>query len=111
MAATPLVPLNPTRQGVADPTEVATDATNGNSFTNTGKTIFRVHNADGAAPHAFTVSFPQGFGPDNAVITPLSDTVGISGTSWYGDFDPSVFGSVLHILSSSVQLKITVIEP
>jgi hypothetical protein len=111
MAATVLTPFVPSRAGVADPTEVATDATNGNQFTNTGKTIFRIHNADGAAPHTFTVSFPAGFGPDQAVITPESNNVLTSGTNWYGKYDPKVFGSVLHILSSSTQLKITVIEP
>lgn len=111
MPATSLTVNNVSRQGLADPAGVAGDATNGNQFTNTGKTIFRVKNNDGAATHAFTVSFPQGFGPDGAVITPESFTVPISGTEWYGRFDPTVFGSVLHINPSSTQLAITVIEP
>jgi hypothetical protein len=54
-------------------TEVACDATNGNSFPFTGREMLLVHNTDAAAAHTFTVtSVPDSIGRTDTSLTSYS---------------------------------------
>jgi hypothetical protein len=87
------------------------DATNGNSFVNTGATVIRVLNVDGSNPHTLTVKYPAGYGPDASVITAEAKVILASGDKQFSGFDPNIWGRIMTITTDSAMLHVSVIEP
>ncbi|MFP3987098.1 hypothetical protein U9R90_06250 [Streptomyces sp. E11-3] len=95
-------------QGVADPTEQDGDTTNNHSLPNTGKTVFRVRNADAAAQ---TVTFvtPITVGGKAVDDTPISIPAGATRT--FGKLSTALYGSSVPVDVTSVNLKLIAFEP
>ena len=109
MARTRIDPVAVSRAGVADPSESAGDAVNGNVISNTGKTMIKVHNADGSNPHSITFVTPGTV--DGQAVADRTVSIAANATRWFGRFQTSVYGSSMGVTVDSAQLKITVFEP
>jgi hypothetical protein len=96
---------------LTDPTDVATDAANGNSFANSGATMLRFNNTGGSSA---TVTFHPAdttFGPENLPVSGEPFTIAASAKQWIGRRDIVTFGRVATFLTSASTLEVTVLEP
>lgn len=109
MARNALPIANPTRDGVAIPTEQAGDATNGHVVTNTGKTLIFVRNADASNPHSVTFVTPGTV--DGQAIGDRTVSIAISTTRVFSEFATNVYGRTMAINVDSTQLKLYALEP
>jgi hypothetical protein len=109
MARTRIASVDLSRAGVADPTDVATDAANGNFITNTGKTALRVVNTDATNPHTITFVTPGTV--DGQAVADRDEVIPAGTTQWFGKFPTSVYGSSMGINVDSALLHVTVFEP
>jgi hypothetical protein len=83
MAATAIMSAQLSRAVTPDPAGTACDTVNGNITTNTGATIFRVHNTDTASHTLTFVSIPteDGLALADLVITIPASTTGCPGST------------------------------
>ncbi|MFE9337753.1 hypothetical protein [Streptomyces sp. NPDC007063] len=95
--------------GVADPTPEDGDTTNGHSLSNTGKTILRVTNNDGANPHDLTLGTPITVGGKSVEDTVVS--IPASATLTFGSLSTALYGSSVPIDVASTELKLSAFEP
>jgi hypothetical protein len=96
---------------LTDPTDAVTDATNGNSFTNSGVTFFRFNNTGGST--ATVEFFPEDttVGPENLAVTGETFSLAASAIKWIGRRDVATFGRVASFKTSATTLKCTIFEP
>lgn len=95
--------------GTADPAPVAGDTVNGNAMPNTGKTILRVTNTDGAASHQLTLGTPITVG--GKAVADTMENIPAGATYWYGGLPTSLYGTSTPIDVDDAQLELTVFEP
>lgn len=107
MPATALTAITSSETGTVMAAAASGDATNGNSFANSGQTRLLLENtvASGAT---CTVAFPNKV--RGQTIPALSITVPASGRAWCGPYDPSLYGDVVTITPSATTLKPTVLQ-
>lgn len=95
--------------GSADPAETAGDPVNGHSLPNTGRTVLRVRNADGAVAYNLTLITPITVGGKAVADTVISIPAGATRT--FGSLSPALYGSSTPIDVANAQLKLTAFEP
>jgi hypothetical protein len=108
MAATPLTvtTLAYTSAATADPaTNQTTDAVNGNSVPNGGKTMLRVQNADASNPHTLTMKYAKKY--DGQDVTGRAYTIAANSTKWIPVGPVAYFGSTAVFTVDSNQIKVT----
>jgi hypothetical protein len=97
------------RDGVTDVTPTTGDATNGHAMANTGITVLRVQNAH--ATLAKTVTFVTPGSVDGQAVADRTESIPALTTQFFGDFQPSIYGSSLGINVESTDIKLTAYEP
>lgn len=109
MAATPItdaigltVPSSP--NGSVELLEQASDATNGNSFDNTGVEVLVARNSDSGS-HTVTFTYAIYTDPANPPANPVF-TIPAGDSVVFGPFDPNVFSDVVEFLTSNVLVKV-----
>lgn len=104
-----IIPVTrPSRSGVASPTEVAGDPTNGHVVANTGRTIITVRNADSAS-HTVTWVIPGKV--DDQPVTARTASIPAGVSRDFGQFQIDIYGAQLAINVDSAQLKLVAREP
>jgi hypothetical protein len=96
---------------LADPTDAATDATNGNSFPNTGATFLRFNNTGGSTATVVFAPADATLGPENLAVTGESFSVAASAKEWIGRRDIPTFGRVAVFKTSASTLEVSIFEP
>ncbi len=92
--------------GIADPTPVAMDVTNGNSVPNNGRTFIRVKNTNsGSTARTLTTQIP--FTIDGQSVTPHQDVLAAGATRWLGPFRTNIYSATLQLNADHVELQIT----
>ena len=105
MARTALAVTTITRDGVTEPAETAGDATNGNTVSNDGRMIVRVHNSDSGASH--NVTFVTIGTVDGEPVADRVVAMAASAVKWFGPFPTDVYGSSLAVDVADAQVKLT----
>lgn len=93
---------------VADPAPTAIDTTNGNSFTNSGSTIFRVQNTDTSSHVLTLVTTGQ---EDGLLLADDPRTIPASGHVWIEKLPVPIYGSKLTMTCTSALVSVTAFEP
>jgi hypothetical protein len=93
---------------LADPTPTAIDTTNGNAFTNSGQTMFRVQNTD-TASHVLTLLTPVT--EDGLPLQDDPRTIPATSTKWIGRLPVAIYGSKLQMTCTSALVEVTAFEP
>jgi len=96
---------------LTDPSDVAPDTVNGNSFANSGQTIVRVNNTAGSSG---TITFHPAdatFGPENLAVSGETITVPATTKQWIGRRDVTTFGRVCTFTASATTMTVSVFEP
>lgn len=96
---------------LADPTDAATDNTNGNSFANSGATALRFNNTGGGSATVLFKPADSTFGPENLAVTGETFTLAAAAIQWIGRRDVATFGRVAVFQTSAATLHCTVFEP
>lgn len=94
-----------------DPADVATDATNGNSFANSGVTVLRFNNTGGSSATVIFKPADPTVGPENLAVTGETFTIASSAVQWIGRRDIGTFGRIAVFQTSAATLHCTVFEP
>lgn len=96
---------------IADPAGTTMDATNGNTFPNSGQTLVRVQNTT-ASPVNLTIVPVETVGgltlASDVRAIPGSGTAG--GIAWIARLDPAVYGRAVKVTGPAT-LKLTILEP
>lgn len=106
-AATVLTATEVTRAGVAMPTGVASDATNGNAIANDGNLLLILDNTDSAS-HTVTFAIHgtlDGVASPGKTVTLAATTVRVA-----GPFPTSVYGDVLGITTTAANVTIAALH-
>lgn len=111
MAATALTVRQLSDTPLTDPTDVASDATNGNSAANSGVTFFRFHNTGGSTATVVFHPADATFGPENLAVAGETFSIVASAIQWIGRRDVPTFGRVLTFTTSATTLQVTAFEP
>lgn len=107
MAATTITATEVTRAGVAIPTGIATDATNGNVIANDGNVLLILDNTDTAS---HTVTFAIHGTVDGVASPGKTLTLAASATRVAGPFPTSVYGNALDITSTAATVTIAALH-
>lgn len=94
--------------GVADPAPTAADPVNGNALPNTGKTILRVTNTDGAAAHQLTLGTPVKFAGKDVADTVVS--IPANATRTFGALPTGLYGTSVPIDADDAQITFLAFE-
>ncbi len=104
MARTALTVYGIDVEGIADPAETTGNTVDGHYVANDGRTVLRVHNADGSNPHTLSIGLKA---VDGQAVTPKPYPIAASATEWIRVGDPARYGTRTNINVDSTQLKIT----
>jgi hypothetical protein len=96
---------------LTDPTDVATDSTNGNSFPNSGVTFLRFNNTGGSSATVVFSPADSTLGPENLAVSGETFTIAASAKQWIGRRDIVTFSRVPVFKTSASTLEVTVFEP
>lgn len=105
---TPIVaaPNEITRAGLAVPTEITGDATNGHSITgNDGNVFLLVHNTSGTVTRTLTVAVSATVDGQTVASRAYPLALGIS--RYVGPFPTSIYGSTLSITVDNAEMHFT----
>lgn len=108
MAATPVTVVRPTIDGVADPTLVAADATNGNSVPNIAGLIVVLNNTDSAS-HDVVFKTPVTHG--GYAVADKTVTITATTKRNFAGFPTSQFGKTLEFTANSTTVTVGAIAP
>lgn len=103
MPATALVLTAPSRDGVAPPAEVDSDAVNGNSFPNNPGVSVLLRNADAAARN---VTFKTPTTVDGFAVADHVVSIPAGATRAFGRFPRAAFGKTVEFTTGSTLIKI-----
>lgn len=110
MPATAFTPTVVSFAGVANPTPAATDIVNHNSFSNNGATWLLVNNTD-AATQTLTVTSQYGTALDSFLQrTTKVYSLAAAAQRLIGPFPINYWGSTIDLLSSDVDLHVSVLQ-
>lgn len=109
MARTPIAVTDAGKAGNTVPTEVAADATNGNSIVNDGRTIVLAHNTN-AASTARTVTITIVGAIDGFAPAPRTVSIPAGATKVLGPYDVTSYSSTLQISGDNAELKFLAIR-
>lgn len=87
------------------------DASNGNSFTNDGRTVLLVTNAHATNPYNLTFAFGSATQVDGQAVT--SRVVAIpanTGPYYFGPFSPQMYGTTMTVTVENASLKLSLVR-